>query len=75
VRLRRIGGDLLPHAQKWNPRAKDWRWEVITLDSRNINAFCMPGGKIAFFIGILERLNLSDDEVAMIMTRDCPCVA
>ena len=70
VRLRRIAADLLPHAGKWNPRAQEWRWEVITLDSRNINAFCMPGGKIAFFLGILERLNLSDDEVAMIMGHE-----
>ncbi len=70
VRLRRIARDLLPHAEKWNPRAKEWRWEVITLNSRNINAFCMPGGKIAFFTGILERLNLSDDEVAMIMGHE-----
>ena len=70
VRLRRIARDLLPHADKWNPRAKEWRWEVVTLELRNINAFCMPGGKIAFFTGILERLALSDDEVAMIMGHE-----
>ncbi len=70
VRLRRIARDLLPHAEKWNPRAKEWRWEVITLNSRNINAFCMPGGKIAFFTGILEQLSLSDDEAAMIMGHE-----
>lgn len=70
VRLRRIARDLLPHADKWNPRAKDWRWEVVTLQSRNINAFCMPGGKIAFFTGLLDRLQLSDDEVAMIMGHE-----
>lgn len=69
-RLRRIARDLLPHADKWNPRAKDWRWEVVTLASRNINAFCMPGGKIVFFTGILERLQLSDDEAAMIMGHE-----
>ncbi|HVY42194.1 MAG TPA: M48 family metallopeptidase [Hyphomicrobiaceae bacterium] len=70
VRLRRIARDLLPHADKWNPRAKQWRWEVVTLASKNINAFCMPGGKIAFFTGILERLQLTDDEVAMIMGHE-----
>lgn len=70
VRLRQIARDLLPHADKWNPRAKDWRWEVVTLASRNINAFCMPGGKIVFFTGILEQLRLTDDEVAMIMGHE-----
>jgi predicted Zn-dependent protease len=70
VRLRQIARDLLPHADKWNPRAKDWRWEVVTLASRNINAFCLPGGKIVFFTGILDQLKLTDDEVAMIMGHE-----
>ena len=69
-RLRRIARDLLPHADKWNPRAKEWRWEVIAIKSNNINAFCMPGGKIAFFTGILEQLQLTDDEVAMVMGHE-----
>ncbi|MGE0701210.1 MAG: M48 family metallopeptidase [Hyphomicrobiaceae bacterium] len=69
-RLKRIAADLLPHAQKWNPRAKDWKWEVVVIRSENINAFCMPGGKIAFFTGILDKLRLSDDEVAMVMGHE-----
>ena len=69
-RLKRIFDDIAPHVAKWNPRAKDWRWEVALISSRNINAFCLPGGKIAFFIGILEQLNLTDDEVAMIMGHE-----
>ncbi len=70
VRLRRIARDLLPHAHKWNPRAKDWKWEVNLIRSGNINAFCMPGGKIAFFTGILDKLKLTDDEVAMVMGHE-----
>ncbi|MEZ5818902.1 MAG: M48 family metallopeptidase [Hyphomicrobiaceae bacterium] len=70
VRLRRIAQDLLPHAHKWNPRAKDWKWEVVLIRSGSINAFCMPGGKIAFFTGILDKLKLSDDEVAMVMGHE-----
>jgi predicted Zn-dependent protease len=69
-RLKRIFDDILPHVAKWNPRAKDWTWEVALIASRNINAFCLPGGKIAFFIGILEQLRLTDDEVAMIMGHE-----
>jgi predicted Zn-dependent protease len=70
VRLRTIARDLLPHADKWNPRAKDWKWEVVLINSGNINAFCMPGGKIAFFTGILDKLKLTDDEVAMVMGHE-----
>ncbi len=69
-RLRRIARDLLPHTQKFNERAKDWKWEVNMLVSPQINAFCMPGGKIAFFSGIIEKLQLTDDEIAMIMGHE-----
>lgn len=69
-RLRRIARELLPFAEKWNPRAKEWKWEVVAIQSNNINAFCMPGGKIAFFTGILEQLQLTDDEVAMVMGHE-----
>src|SRR5262245_46089242 len=65
-RVRKIAQDLLPHALKFNERAKDWHWEVNIINSHGINAFCMPGGKIAFFTGILDRLQLTDDEVAMV---------
>ncbi len=69
-RVRRIFKDLYPHTIKFNERAKDWRWEVNVFDSQVINAFCMPGGKIAIFTGILDKLNLTDDEVAMIMGHE-----
>ncbi len=69
-RLRRIAESMLPFAEKWNPRAKDWKWEVVAIKSGTINAFCMPGGKIAFFTGILDKLQLSDDEVAMVMGHE-----
>jgi predicted Zn-dependent protease len=70
ARLRAIAKDLLPHSYKFNERAKDWRWEVNLINSPQINAFCMPGGKIAFFTGILDKLSLTDDEVAMVMGHE-----
>ena len=70
VRLRSIAERIIPHSFEWNPRAKGWQWEVNLLGSKQINAFCMPGGKIAFFTGILAQLKLNDDEVAMIMGHE-----
>ena len=70
VRLRTIARKIIPFAVEWNPRAKDWRWEVNLLGSSQVNAFCMPGGKIAFYSGILQKLKLSDDEVAMVMGHE-----
>ena len=69
-KLRGIAGKLIPFAIEWNPRAKDWRWEVNLIGSNQINAFCMPGGKIAFYTGIIEQLKLTDSEMAMIMGHE-----
>ncbi|MES2632657.1 MAG: M48 family metallopeptidase [Pseudomonadota bacterium] len=69
-RLRAIARKLIAQSGKWNDRAKDWRWEVNLIGSKQINAFCMPGGKIAFFTGILSQLQLTDDEVAMVMGHE-----
>ena len=70
VRLRSIAKRLIPYSYEWNPRARQWSWEVNLIGSKQVNAFCMPGGKIAFFYGILQQLKLSDDEVAMVMGHE-----
>ena len=70
IRLRAIATKIIPFALEWNDRAKIWKWEVNLIGSNQINAFCMPGGKIAFYTGILEQLKLNDDEVAMIMGHE-----
>ena len=69
-RLRTIASKIIPFSGPWNPRARDWRWEVNLIGSPQINAFCMPGGKIAFYTGILQKLKLTDDEVAMVMGHE-----
>ena len=70
LRLRTIASRIIPFAMDWNPRARQWRWQVIVLNSKELNAFCMPGGKIAFYTGILDQLKLTDDEVAMVMGHE-----
>lgn len=70
VRLREISKRIIPFTDEWNPRARSWQWEVNLIGSKDLNAFCMPGGKIAFFFGLLKQLQLSDDEVAMVMGHE-----
>lgn len=69
-RLRYIAQRIIPFSYEWNDRARQWKWEVNLLGSPQLNAFCMPGGKIAFYYGILEKLQLEDDEVAAIMGHE-----
>jgi predicted Zn-dependent protease len=70
IRLRAIAQRIIPYTYEWNPRAQEWKWEVNLIGSTQLNAFCMPGGKIAFYYGILDQLQLNDDEVAMIMGHE-----
>ncbi|OHC68077.1 MAG: peptidase M48 [Rhodocyclales bacterium GWA2_65_20] len=69
-RLRAIAARMIPFVDRFNPRARQWQWEVNLIGSKQINAFCMPGGKIAFFSGILDTLKLTDDEAAMVMGHE-----
>ena len=69
-RLRAIAERLIPQTPRWNPEAKDWKWQVNLLKSDEVNAFCMPGGRIAFYTGIIDKLKLTDDEIAAVMGHE-----
>lgn len=68
--LRTIAQKLIPFCTPWNERAAKWQWEINLIGSKQVNAFCMPGGKIAFFTGIMDQLKLTDDEAAMVMGHE-----
>lgn len=70
IRLRAIGKRIIPFATRWNPAAADWKWQINLLNSSEVNAFCMPGGQIAFYTAILTKLKLTDDEVAIVMGHE-----
>ena len=69
-RLRNIARALIPQSARFNQNAQKWRWEVNLISSKSVNAFCMPGGKIAFFTGIIDSLQLTNDEIAVIMGHE-----
>lgn len=69
-RLRAIAKRMIPHTARWNGAAAKWEWQVNLIASDQINAFCMPGGRVGFFSGIITKLKLSDDEVAAIMGHE-----
>ena len=69
-RVRAVAARLIPQVGVFRPDAVKWKWEENVLTSKDINAWCMPGGKIAVYTALLERLNLTDDELAAVMGHE-----
>ncbi|MCC6707814.1 MAG: M48 family metallopeptidase [Gammaproteobacteria bacterium] len=69
-RLRAVAARIAPQTGVFRADAPAWKWEINVLDSQALNAFCMPGGKIVFYTGLIQQLALSDAEIAIVMGHE-----
>lgn len=70
ARVRAISRRLIAQTPVFREDARQWQWEVNVLESDQLNAWCMAGGKLAVYSGLIDQLRLTDDELAAVMGHE-----
>ena len=69
-RVHKIFNKMVPYANRENQTGQAFDWQIEVIKSKELNAWAMPGGKMAFYTGLVESLNLTDDEIATVMGHE-----
>jgi predicted Zn-dependent protease len=69
-RVRNIVSRLVPQTKTFRPDAGNWPWEVHVITLDEVNAWCMPHGKMAVYTGLLQKIQPTDDELAAVMGHE-----
>ncbi len=69
-RVRTIANRLIQQTQAFRPDARSWQWEINVIQSPEVNAWVMPGGKVAVYSGLIEKLNVTDNELAAVIGHE-----
>ncbi len=69
-RVRDITYKLIDQVVYLRDGTEEWNWEVNIQDSEDVNAYCMPGGKIMIFTGLIEKTQATDDEIAAVIGHE-----
>jgi predicted Zn-dependent protease len=69
-RVRNVLARLIPQTSAFRPDAPKWAWEIHVIQDPQLNAWAMPGGKMVVYSGLIEKLSLTDHELAAIMGHE-----
>jgi Zn-dependent protease with chaperone function len=70
ARVKAISSRLIQQVAVFRPDAARWAWESNVLSLDEVNAWCMPGGKIAVYTGLIDKLKITDDELAAVLGHE-----
>ncbi len=70
ARVRAISDRLIAQVPVYRADAANWKWEVNVETSDQVNAYCMPGGKIMVYTGLIEKIKTTDDELAAVIGHE-----
>lgn len=57
------------NTQGMGDRIKDYKWEMNLVESKEVNAWCMPGGKVVVYTGILP-VTKTDAGLAVVLGHE-----